>query len=285
MNRLLASFFALAAPLAALTPLAATAQALPASRAGDARVASPSEACADEWRAPLAALVGRSGDAPRYAALQSGGAAAQMRAAVACVEATDVSTLRTDAQRLAFWLNAYNIQMVQNVLGAPGTRQVLDQRDAFFRTPRRFAGRALTLDDVENGILRRQTAGLRALSPSRLDARLHAGLFCGAVSCPPLQARPFTAATVEADLDAAARAWVTSSRFARVSGRTATLSSLVDWFGTDFDGAAGGKAGDFFARYLPATSPLRTRLAGKTAAQIKAAPGTTFAYDWALARR
>lgn len=241
------------------------------------------QACTDAWRAPLRALVG-DGETPRYDALAREPARSAMRRAVACVEATDPATLRTDAERLAFWLNAYNIRMVHNVLGAPGTTNVLDRRDVFFRTPYRFAGQRLTLDDVENGLLRRQSSSLRHLAPSRLDARLHAGLFCAAASCPPLQPTPFAPETVDAQLDAATQAWVNSPRFARTSGRTVVFSSLLDWFGADFDAAGGGKAGDFFARYLHA-SPLRTRLAGQTAAQIKATPGTTFAYDWTLVRR
>ena len=250
-------------------------------------LASPvarAQTCADVWRAPLHALVG-DGETPRYDALAREPARSAMRRAVACVETTDPATLRTDAERLAFWINAYNIRMVQNVLDAPRTTNVLDRRDAFFRTPYRFAGQNLTLDDVENGLLRRQSAALRRLAPSRLDARIHAGLFCGAVSCPPLQPAPFTPEAVNAQLDAATRAWVNSPRFARTSGRAAVFSSLLDWFGADFDAAGGGKAGDFFVRYLPPSSPFRARLAGRTAAQIKADTRTTFAYDWALARR
>lgn len=256
--------------LAALVLLAA-----PAARA---------QPCADVWRAPLRALVG-DGEAPRYDALAREPNRSAMRRAVDCVETTDPAALRTDADRLVFWLNAYNIRMVQNVVDAPGTTNVLARRDAFFRTPYRFAGQNLTLDDVENGILRRQTPALRGFAPSRLDARIHAGLFCGAASCPPLQPAPFEAATVDDQLDAAMRAWVRSSRFARTSGRTVVFSSLLDWFGSDFDAAANGKAGDFFVRYLPPSSPLRARLSGRTAAQIKAAPGTAFGYDWTLVRR
>lgn len=270
--------------LALLAPAAAHAQTLPPSRADGAAAPAVNDGCAAAWRAPLVALVGRGG-APDYAALAHEPARSQMRAAVACVESYPAAALRSNAERLAFWLNAYNVQMVQNVLDAPGTRNVLDQRVAFFQTPRRFAGRALSLDDVENGLLRRQSPVLHALAPSRLDARLHAGLFCGAVSCPPLQPQPFTAATLDAQLDAAARAWVASPRFARAEGRSVALSSLLDWFGPDFDAAGGGRAGDFFLRYLPAASSLRARLGGKTAAQIKATPGTVFRYDWTLAQR
>lgn len=202
------------------------------------------------------------------------------------IEDFDAAALRTDAQKLAFWMNAYNVKMIERVLAA-GVPPNIEARgfEFFFRTPVRVAGRELTLDEIEHVILRKQDgrAELAPLQVERLDSRLHVGLNCAAVSCPPL--RPFTAADVDAELDRAMRDFVNSPDHVRSEGGGFVLSSLLDWFGEDFD-AAGEPAGDYLLGFMDAGRPgyerLRGLLAGRTAAGIAAQPGVRFVYRWDL---
>ena len=262
--------------------------ALVATGLGTGRPAvAQADPCAAGWGALLPRLVADDGRV-RYGLLAAGAPRAAFDAVLRCVETTDARALRTDRARLAFWLNAYNVLLVKSVLDRPRTTDVLAERDFFFRTPRAVAGTRATLDALENVVLRRGAgpAALRALGPTSLDPRLHAGLYCGAVSCPPLRRVAFTEANVDAELDAAMRAWAGSERFARVAGEAVVFSSLLDWFGPDFD-APTGRAGDYLLRYVPAARPgyarLRAVLAGRTAAEIRAQRGVAFAYGWALA--
>ncbi|HYE96523.1 MAG TPA: DUF547 domain-containing protein [Rubricoccaceae bacterium] len=217
------------------------------------------------------------------------------------VETMDPARLTTDAEKLAFFLNAYNVRMLKHLLDAPAvTHLERDNRfDAFFKTPVRVARHDLTLNQLENGVLRRQDEvdgaplpeALRAWRPGRLDPRLHVGLNCAAVSCPPLRRRAFTAENVDEELDAALREFVAGERFAGREGRELRLSSLLDWFGADFE-TGGQPLGDFFLAMMPAdrsdAAALRTLLAGKTAAQLRAAvaddPNVAFHYDWTVNR-
>ncbi len=208
-------------------------------------------------------------------------------AVVRGIEAVDASTLTTDAERLAFWMNAYNVKMVERVL-AKGTPANIERVgfDAFFKTPVRVAGRDVTLDEIENVILRRQpTTTLSALQVRALDPRIHVGLNCGAVSCPRLRGRAFTAANVDAELDRAMGDFVDSRHHFRFDGDTAVLSSLLDWFGSDFD-AAGKPAGDYLLGFMDASRPsaaaFRALFEGRTAAEIKAQPGVRYEYRWDL---
>ena len=164
---------------------------------------------------------------------------------------------------------------------------------AFFQTPFPVAGTRATLNQLEHGVLRRQSrvdgapvpSALRALRPSRLDTQIHVGLNCAAVSCPRLQPSAFTAQNLDATLDRAMGEWLASSRFARWDGRTLVLSSLVDWFGGDWETRT-VPLGDALLASMPRprASALRQRLVGKTHLELRADPRVRFAYDWTVNR-
>lgn len=219
---------------------------------------------------------------------------AGLDAALAAVAAQDPAALRTDAQKTAFLLNAYNAHVLDRVLAHPRAAdlEAQDLFGAFFRTPVRVAGLDVTLDQLEHGALRRQDrvdgrvvpASLRALRPSRLDPRVHAALNCAAVSCPPLQPRAFRASTLDRDLEARWRAFLASDRAARRSGRTVVLSSIFDWFADDVE--ALGPLGDVLLEAMPPgrASTFRATLAGKSVEALRRDRGVRFAYDWRVNR-
>ena len=221
--------------------------------------------------------------------------AAHLDAALAAIAATDPRSLRSDAQKTAFLLNAYNARVLRLVLDHPRAQHLERDGlfDAFFETRFRVAGQALTLNEIEHGLLRRQRrvdgrvvpAGARPLRPSRADSRIHAGLNCAAVACPRLRPEPFTAATVSGELTRAFREMVASDRHVRLDGRRLVLSSLFDWFADDFE-AGGVVLGN---RILGAMAPsraaaFRDRLAGRSAADLKRDRAVTFTYDWTVNR-
>jgi hypothetical protein len=225
-----------------------------------------------------------------YSALTDGPARHALNAALKDIRDADPTALRTDADKLAFWANAYNALMLDAVSRRPGRANVLGDDDgaAFFRTPMRAAGLSLTLDELENVILRRQPterAELRRLRVDAVDPRLHVALNCAAVSCPPLPRRAFRAATLDRTLDRAFAVWVNDPAHFRVENGTLVASSLIDWFGSDFD--QDQPAGDLLLAYMAQRRPdyaqLRTLLAGNTSADLKAA-GTRYAYDWTVHR-
>jgi len=88
------------------------------------------------------------------------------------------------------------------------------------------AGRTVTLDDIEHAVLR----------PTFKDARIHFAVNCASISCPPLAAEPYRPATLDAQLDAAARVFLASSEGVRVDGDTLRVSSIFKWYGDDFTG-------------------------------------------------
>lgn len=195
-----------------------------------------------------------------YAALAAdAGARADLERFVASLDAMPESS------GLADWLNAYNAIVIAHIVERWPLASARDVPGFFDRVRTRVAGRARTLDELENAIIR----------PRFRDARVHFALNCGAVSCPPLEARAFEAGTLSATLDRLARAAVASDAFVRRSGGRVSVSELLFWFHEDF-ARDGGTVLAWLKRY-----DVGHRLAG-------IAEGTTLghiAYRWQVNHR
>src|SRR5206468_2740221 len=101
------------------------------------------------------------------------------------------------------------------------------------------AGHPLTLDQVEHGLLRDNARPpyrlVRPLPPDHpasawrvpLDSRVHFALNCGAVSCPLV--RVYTGGRLDAQLDAAERAFLTSETRIDDGARAVTTSQLLEF--------------------------------------------------------
>ncbi|MBO6575608.1 MAG: DUF547 domain-containing protein [Rhodothermales bacterium] len=201
------------------------------------------------------------------------------------IEQFDFSTADTDARKLAFWLNAYNVHMMNLVLDRPGRDNVLgkDLGTVFFKRPVRVAGQMLTLDQIEHDLLREGEAAFEALRPSQFDPRIHVSLNCAAISCPRLWPEAYQADKLEAQLDKAMREYVNSPQHFRVEDGKLIASSLLKWFAEDFD-RAGMPAGDWLLAHMsedrPQYAELREHLRGRMAEEIDA----DFQYDWTVNR-
>jgi hypothetical protein len=127
------------------------------------------------------------------------------------------------------------------------------------------AGVALTLNDIEHRILR----------PIWRDPRIHYAVNCASLGCPNLAARVYSSANIEELLDAGARAFVNHPRGVDASGRRLTLSSIYDWYGTDF-----GATRDERLQHL------RQYAEPELAAKLGAYEGRIrYDYDWRLNER
>ena len=146
----------------------------------------------------------------------------------------DVDALGKD-QRFAFYVNLYNATMIDAVLDhtAEHPRWTPAADDfAVFKEPRvRLRSGAVTLDHLENGILR----------PRFADPRVHVALGCGARSCPPLLPRAYRADDLDRVLDANLKAFLHDASRNRIDrdAETVHLSKIFEWFAGDFGDEAG----------------------------------------------
>lgn len=175
-------------------------------------------------------------------------------------------------EQWAYWANLYNAITVKVILDRYPVASIRDIRSAGaglsvssligpWKTKRVVVeGRNLSLDEIEHTILR----------PTFKDPRVHYSVNCASVGCPNLPRRAFRGASLEADLDANARAFINSPRGVRATGGGMRLSTIYKWFKEDFGDEAQLRA--HLARYAePAL-----------AAQIRTARILGYDYDWKL---
>ncbi len=168
---------------------------------------------------------------------------ARFAAAVATVESWPLAKLESDAERLAFHLNAYNVLALKMVVDHWPLDSIKDVgsllKPVWKRPAGMLDGKPVTLDQIEHQVLRRMG-----------EPRIHMAIVCASVSCPDLRAEPYTAATLDSQLDdQATRFLANTTKGLRQAGDTTHVSKIFDWFEDDFD-AQGGVAG-FIGHYHP----------------------------------
>lgn len=180
---------------------------------------------------------------------------------------TDPSTLTRDAA-FAFWVNLYNAVTIDVVAKAYPVESIKEVMGGLFNTGPwgkkliRIAGYDLSLDDIEHGILR----------PVFGDARVHYAVNCASIGCPDLKATPWTAATLETDLEAAARGYIAHPRGVTLQSNGLRLSKIYDWFTEDFGNSEAGilrHINNYADNALSAAIYRNPRIRG-------------YAYDWDL---
>jgi hypothetical protein len=152
-----------------------------------------------------------------------------------------------DAERLAFWINAYNAYTVR-LINRHGERESIRKigvPGGPWREPiAAVGGRTYHLDHVEHEIVRKQWR----------EPRIHFALVCAAIGCPPLRSEAYTGAKLEAQLDDQARAFLLRSpERNRVDAASATVYAspiYAKWYREDF-GSTDAAIGEFLARYYP----------------------------------
>lgn len=161
----------------------------------------------------------------------------------------DPSTLATREEAVAFWINAYNFFMVAHILENPRRGQLVNSvRDYgnLFNPYRVFrqdlfdiGGRKYSLDEMEKGIL----LGDDYASRGWKDARVHFAVNCASVGCPPLRADVYLPSTLDAVLTENTRRALNTPRHLHLDGTTLHLTSLFDWYESDYVEAEGSVIG------------------------------------------
>ncbi|MCP4246150.1 MAG: DUF547 domain-containing protein [bacterium] len=172
--------------------------------------------------------------------------------------------------KLALLINAYNAFTLRLILENWDGEKLKSVRDI----PKRkrwdharwmIGGRTWSLDQIEHEQIR----------PKFAEPRIHFALVCAAVDCPPLRNEAYTADRLEDQL-AAQTAYVhdhgTWFRF-EAGGAVVGLTQLYNWYGGDFEQAAGA-APAFAARY---SKELRSSLDAGKEPKIQ-----WLDYDWRL---
>jgi hypothetical protein len=192
---------------------------------------------------------------------------AALNALVTAFAAMPVSTLPKPEQ-FCVWANLYNALTVQVVLARFPVRSIREiKSNPLAMGPWKdkritVQGARLSLDDIEHNILRKQWR----------EPRVHYAVNCASIGCPNLGRRGWRSENLEADLTAAARAFINSPRGVRVTGAgQVRVSSIYQWFKVDFGNSDAG-----------VLAHLRQYAAPSLAAQLVNARIVGNDYDWSI---
>ena len=201
-----------------------------------------------DWQKDYDALLKKyvSGGSVRYSAWKANqdDLAALDKVIAAIAAGNPASLSRND--KIAFYIDAYNANILNEALQRYPTKSVKDALFTFF-TAKRFtvAGEKMSFNHLEKDIIRPMG-----------EPRVHFALNCASRSCPPQRAEAYTGAKLDAQLDEQARGFVNSERGVKVSGESAQLSKIFDWYKEDFGGESGVMA--FLKKYRMQKSEFKT---------------------------
>jgi len=140
-------------------------------------------------------------------------------------------------EQLAYWVNLYNALTVQLVLAHYPVNSIRDIASSNLALLGQFigpwdnniatvAGKTLTLNQIEHGIL-------RAIWQ---DPRIHYVLNCASQGCPDLTVQAFASEQADEQLNLAASRFINQNKAVSFSGEKLYLSKIYYWFEQDFGG-------------------------------------------------
>jgi len=211
---------------------------------------------------------GISLNAVDYKALKK---ASQFKELLGKLENADLSNLKTREERLAFWINAYNIFAVKIILDHYPVESIKDIGSLFKSVWKRpvgsIAGVERTLNDIEHEILRKMG-----------EPRIHVAIVCASVSCPNLAKSAYSPGKLNEQLDRQMKEFVSNHskgfKLDRKEKRV-YISPIFKWFSEDFE-VKGGVI-PFISGYL---SNEERKLVNRSDIKV-----SYFDYDWGLNER
>ncbi len=137
----------------------------------------------------------------------------------------------TPAHSLAYYINAYNAQVVKGVLSRGPEKEsvwkgLISGLNFFVRMDITVDGNVTNLKKLEDDVVRAKYK----------DPRIHAALNCASIGCPRLIREAYTAEMLEKQLDSAVREFLNSEMHVRVDDekKRVWLSRIFDWYEEDF---------------------------------------------------
>lgn len=125
----------------------------------------------------------------------------------------------TKDQQLAYWLNLYNMGVIELVASQYPVKNIERLRDYWDMPVFMVAGVQMSLNDIHHNILLKNWD----------DPLVIYGLFQGAIGGPKIRRRAYTAETVWGILEENAEEFVNSIRGMRANGDDVMISEYYDW--------------------------------------------------------
>ncbi|MEP4535366.1 MAG: DUF547 domain-containing protein [Cyclobacteriaceae bacterium] len=184
---------------------------------------------------------------------------ADLNALVTQIAELNLNNKRVTADFMkAFYINAYNILVIKQVVDRYPIYGPLKVDGFFDGISHKVMGKELTLNQLEKETLYTQFP----------DPRLHFVLVCAAKGCPPIAPFAYTPTGLSKALDDRTRYVLNLEGFIRVKKKRVELSQIFDWYKTDFERTSDSDIA-FINKYRDQKIDLKTSLG-------------YYQYDWSL---
>jgi len=158
----------------------------------------------------------------------------------------------------AFWINGYNLSVIKGIIDNYPLKSPLDVGGFFDKTKYDIGGTNITLNDIENKLLRKNFPK---------EARFHFVLVCGGLGCPPIISSAYLPSTLDAQLEKQTKLALNDPNFIQVNKNKVKISQIFEWYKGDFEHE--GKVVDFINKYKSEKLPENAKV-------------SHYSYDWAL---
>ena len=171
----------------------------------------------------------------------------------------------SEDEEMAYLINLYNAATLKLVIDNYPVKSIKDIGSPWKKKVVKLFGNDRSLDFIEHDLLRKNYN----------DPRIHFGVNCASIGCPPLRNEAFQASKLNKQLDEQAKAFLNDTSKNRVDASKGILylSQIFDWFEGDFVKKS-GSVEKFVAPYF-SDSNRKSIESGKL--KIKYTD-----YDWSL---
>lgn len=174
-------------------------------------------------------------------------------------QAKEIGVSKSDAKIYqAFLINTYNLLVIDGIVENYPLKSPLDVPGFFDTKKHDVGGEKITLNDIENKLL-------RANFPK--EARFHFVLVCAGLGCPPIIASAYMPEMLDTQLEQQTVKALNDSDFIRVDNNKVSVSQIFEWYKSDFEQHGG--IVDFINMYRKSKLPEKSKI-------------SYYPYDWTL---
>lgn len=159
----------------------------------------------------------------------------------------------------AFWINTYNLLVINGIVNNYPLKSPLDVAGFFDKKKHEVGGENITLNDIENKLLRANFSK---------DPRFHFVLVCAGLGCPPIIANAYKPSTLNSQLNTQTKKALNDDNFIRVNKNKVKVSQIFEWYTGDFE-QNGSDLVDFINTYRTEKLPDNSKV-------------SYYPYDWTL---
>lgn len=153
-------------------------------------------------------------------------------------------------EKLAYWINAYNALTIDLIIKNYPVKSIKDTKDPWGQKLWELGDKWYSLEDIEHEILRKMD-----------EPRIHFAIVCASYSCPKLQNTAFTPSSLETQLTAATKQFLSDTKRNEIKENSLKLSKIFKWFDKDFE--QNGSLIDFLNKYTDITISAKAKISYK----------------------